>query len=58
MHHNDLYDSVKTANQVLELNAKMLLANQNAELLNFKACVRYFLSVFLFFYQMTALQKL
>ena len=49
MHHNDLYDAVKTGNLVLEFNAKMLLANQNAELLNFKAYVRYFLSVFYFF---------
>ena len=38
MHHNNLYDSVKTAclsgkNLVLELNANMLSANQIAEFL-------------------------
>ena len=38
MHHNDLYDSVKTAcleRLVLDLNAKMSLANQTAAFLNF-----------------------
>ena len=35
MHHDDLYDSVKTACLVLELNAKIISASQILGFLNF-----------------------